>query len=124
MQKHILVVEDDPIGRKMLVDYLTANGFSVTSAANGLDGLTQAARTRPDLVVCDVALPRKNGFEVCFEVKRLPETRDVPVILISAVCRDAHARDYASTDLHAQGYFTKPFMMSELVKQIRTLLMD
>src|SRR6185369_3816315 len=109
MQKRILVVEDDPIGRKVLVDALTAYGYDVDVAVTGTEGVEMAARHKPDLVVCDVALPKKSGFEVCFEIKRAPETRDVPVIFMSAVCKDAHSEFYASIDLRAQGYFVKPF---------------
>jgi DNA-binding response OmpR family regulator len=120
--KRILVVEDDPIGRKVLVDYLRANGYEVSVASNGSEGLAKAATERPDLVVCDVALPKKSGFEVCFEVKRSPETRDVPVLLMSAVCKDAHSEFYAAVDLRAQGYFVKPFSMSAMLDRIRSLL--
>jgi DNA-binding response OmpR family regulator len=122
MPKRILVVEDDPIGRKMLSDYLRAHGYDVSVAVNGAEGVAKAASERPDLVVCDVALPKKSGFEVCFDVKRAPETRDVPVILVSAVCKDAHSEFYAAVDLRAQGYFVKPFSMSAMLDRIRSLL--
>jgi DNA-binding response OmpR family regulator len=122
MAKKILVVEDDPVGRKVLVDYLTAHGYEVATAANGPDGIAAAASERPDLVLCDVLLPKRSGFEVCFEVKRQPETRDVPVLLMSAVLSDPHSEFYAAVDLHADGYFVKPFMMSALLTRIRALL--
>jgi len=122
VQKRILVVEDDPIGRKVLVDALSAYGYQVLIATTGTEGVETAARERPDLVVCDVALPKKSGFEVCFEIKRAPETRDVPVIFMSAVCKDAQAGSYASIDLRAQGYFVKPFPMSAMLDCIREAL--
>lgn len=122
MAKRILIVEDDPIGRKVLTDYLVAHGFEVTTAANGTEGVAMAATQAPDLVLCDVLLPRKNGFEVCFEVKRAPATRDVPVVLMSAVCTDSYSEFHALVDLHTEGYFVKPFMMSALLARIRTLL--
>ena len=122
MQKRILVVEDDPIGQKLFVDFLTAHGYRVAVARTGPEGVEKAALLRPDLVVCDVALPKKSGFEVCFEIKRAPETRDVPVIFMSAVCKDAQAGAYASIDLRAQGYFVKPFRMTAMLDCIREAL--
>lgn len=122
MSKRILVVEDDPIGQKVFVDFLTARGYRVSIARTGPEGVEKAAILRPDLVVCDVALPQKSGFEVCFEIKRAPETRDVPVIFMSAVCKDSYSECYASVDLKAQGYFIKPFPMSVMLERIRTLI--
>lgn len=122
MAKRILIVEDDPIGRKVLTDYLVAHGFEVSNAASGSEGVAMAASESPNLVVCDVLLPRKSGFEVCFEIKRAPATRDVPVVLMSAVCKDSHSEFYAAVELHAEGYFVKPFMMSAMLARIRTLL--
>jgi DNA-binding response OmpR family regulator len=124
MQKRILVVEDDPIGQKVVVDFLTAQGYRVWTARTGPEGMEKATLLRPDLVVCDVFLPQKSGFEVCFEIKRAPETRDVPVIFMSAVCKDAHSEHHASVDLRAQGYFVKPFSMSLMLERIRELLPD
>ncbi len=120
--KRILVVEDDPIGQKVVVDALTAYGYEVSVARTGPEGVEKAARERPDLVVCDVLLPQKSGFEVCFEIKRAPETRDVPVIFMSAVCRDTYSESYASVDLRAQGYFVKPFSLSAMIDRIAELL--
>jgi DNA-binding response OmpR family regulator len=122
MPKRILVVEDDPINQKVFVDFLSAHGYRVSVARTGLEGVEKASVLRPDLVVCDVLLPQKSGFEVCFEIKRSPATRDVPVIFMSAVCKDRHSEVYASEQLKAQGYFVKPFAMSEMLQRIRELL--
>ena len=120
--KRILVIEDDPIGQKVVVDLLKTQGYKVSIARTGPEGVEKASLFRPDLVVCDVLLPQKSGFEVCFEIKRAPETRDVPVIFVSAVCRDTYAKYHASVDLRAQGYFVKPFSLSALLARIRELL--
>jgi DNA-binding response OmpR family regulator len=121
MPKRILVVEDDPINQKVFVDFLSAHGYRVSVARTGPEGVEKALVLRPDLVVCDVLLPQKSGFEVCFEIKRASATRDVPVIFMSAVCKDRHSERYASGDLKAQGYFVKPFAMSEMLQRIREL---
>jgi DNA-binding response OmpR family regulator len=118
--KRVLVVEDDPIGQKIVVDALTAYGYQVSVARTGPEGVEKAMRERPDLVVCDVLLPQKSGFEVCFEIKR--SMRDLPVIFMSAVCRDTYSTAYASIDLRAQGYFVKPFSVTAMMERIGELL--
>jgi two-component system OmpR family response regulator len=120
--KRILVVEDDPIGRKILVDSLTAHGYLVTYARTGPEGVKMAKDEQPDLVVCDVLLPQKSGFEVCFDIKRAATTRQVPFIFMSAVCKDSHSEFYASVDLKADGYFVKPFPMAAMIARIHDVL--
>jgi DNA-binding response OmpR family regulator len=122
MTKRILVVEDDPIGRKVLVDSLTSQGYIVTYARTGPEGVKMAFDERPDLVVCDVLLPQKSGFEVCFEIKKAAGARDVPVIFMSAVCKDSHSEFYAAVDLKADGYFVKPFPMAAMMARIHDVL--
>lgn len=122
MSKRILVVEDDPIGRKVVVDFLSAHGYRVSAAKNGPEGVEKAVILRPDLIVCDVLLPKKSGFEVCFEIKRSAETRDVPVLLMSAVCSDTHSERHAKQGVHADGYFVKPFSLHVMLERIRELL--
>jgi DNA-binding response OmpR family regulator len=117
--KRILVIEDDAIGQKVVVDCLRAHGYDVSVARTGPEGVDLALREKPDLVLCDVLLPQKSGFEVCFEIKRGLE---VPVILMSAVCKDSYSEYYASVDLRAQGYLVKPFPMSTLLDRVRQVL--
>jgi DNA-binding response OmpR family regulator len=122
MAKRILLIEDDPVGQKVVADFLKAHGYRVSVARTGPEGLEKASILRPDLVVCDVLLPQKSGFEVCFELKRNAETHDVPVILMSAVCRDEHSEKHAEVGVKAQGYFVKPFSMSSMLARIEELL--
>jgi DNA-binding response OmpR family regulator len=122
MPGRILIIEDDPIGQKVLVDCLTAHGYEVSVARTGPEGVEKAASEKPDLVLCDVLLPQKSGFEVCFDIKRADVTREVPVIFMSAVCKDAYSESYASVDLHAQGYLVKPFSMSVMLERVRQVL--
>jgi two-component system OmpR family response regulator len=122
MTQRILIVEDDPIGQKVVVDCLRAHGYEVSVARTGPEGIEKAASEKPDLVLCDVLLPQKSGFEVCFEIKRANTAREVPVILMSAVCKDAYSEAYASTDLHAQGYLVKPFSMNAMLERVRQVL--
>jgi DNA-binding response OmpR family regulator len=116
----ILVVDDDRRVVELLQVALTANGFRVFTAADGDEGVRVAQRERPDLVVLDVRLPRKSGFDVCETLRRDPEDPDLPIILVSAA---------AETDARLQGlargaddYLAKPFSPKELIARIRRLI--
>jgi DNA-binding response OmpR family regulator len=80
-------------------------------------------KDRPDMVLVDVLLPRKNGFEVCFDIKRTERGRTVPVVLMSAIYKDlVHAHEYAKTDLGAAGFLVKPFELSDLLSRVHALI--
>lgn len=118
--KKILVVEDDPLNLQILSDYLAAHGYETCVATTGTEGLERFEADHPDLLLIDVQLPRKNGFELCFDVK---QGRDVPVLLMSAVYTDAeHAHEYTKRGLRAEGYFIKPFELGKLLTTVRTLI--
>ena len=120
--KRVLVIEDDETARRLLEDYLTARGYDVVAATNGADGLDLARESKPDVVLCDVLLPRKSGFEVCFELKRRSAERPPPVVLMSAILQGGADQRYAKEGVHADAYFVKPFPMSTMVSRIEQLL--
>jgi DNA-binding response OmpR family regulator len=123
LSKTILVVEDDPVNGLVLLDYLEAHGYRVLLSKNGPDGVTAFSKDKPDLVLVDVLLPRKNGFEVCFDIKRTEKGRTTPVLLMSAIYKDvAHAEGYAKTDLGAQGFLVKPFELADLLARVQALI--
>jgi DNA-binding response OmpR family regulator len=118
----VLVIEDDETARRLLEDYLTARGFEVVAATNGAEGLELARQRKPDVVLCDVLLPRKSGFEVCFELKRRGADPSPPVVLMSAILQGGADQRYAKEGVHADAYFVKPFPMSAMVSRIEQLL--
>ncbi|UJR82199.1 response regulator transcription factor [Sandaracinus amylolyticus] len=120
--KKILVVEDDAVSARMLRDYLDAHGYATTVATTGPEGWNRFEETHPDLMVVDVALPMKNGFELCFDVKRTEHGRAMPLVLMSAVYRDDHADKYAREDLHAQAWLSKPFELRALLEEVERLI--
>jgi DNA-binding response OmpR family regulator len=122
VKKRILVIEDDSVGRTLLHDYLVARGYSVIAAANGAEGLELAKLVRPDLVLCDVLLPKKNGFEVLFELKRPSNGPPLPVVLMSAILGGRAEQKYAESDLHADAILVKPFAMSAMLARVEQLL--
>lgn len=121
--KKILVVEDDPVNQMILVDFLAANGYATACASSGPEGITAFDRDVPDLVLVDVQLPRKNGFEVVREIKSKPNGKTTPIVLMSAVYTD---RDQSSRTIQlgalADGYLTKPFDLVYLLSTVRQLL--
>jgi DNA-binding response OmpR family regulator len=120
--KKILVVEDDPVNLQILTDYLGANGYAMRGAVNGVDGIAAFHREQPDLMLIDVQLPRKSGFEVCFEVKRTSAGAQMPVLLMSAVYTPKDERDRLAAPSMAAGYLTKPFDLSQLLAKVQTLI--
>ena len=113
----VLVIDDDPSLLKALKLGLRAGGHDVTVAANGEQGLTQAAAAAPDVVILDLGLPGMDGLEV---LRRIREWSAVPVLVLSAV--DDEARKVAALDVGADDYVTKPFGMAELEARIRASL--
>lgn len=121
--KKILVVEDDPVNQMILVDFLAANGYELVAAASGPEGIELFEHELPDLMLVDVQLPRKNGFEVVREIKSTPAGRGTPMLLMSAVYsdRDQTTRIEKLGSL-ADGYLSKPFDLVQLLAQVRQLL--
>ena len=123
--KKILVVEDDPINQMILADFLAANGYETLTASSGPEGLERFERDAPDLLLVDIQLPRKNGFELLREIKGRPEGKSTPILLMSAVYND---RDQSSRTIQlgtlADGYLSKPFDLVQLLAQVRQLIGD
>ena len=114
----ILVVEDDESITLGLEMNLAAEGYDVTVAVDGEDGLTRALGGTFDLVILDVMLPRKNGFEVVRTLRSRGET--VPVIMLSA--RGEETDKVMGLELGAEDYITKPFGLAELLARVRAVL--
>jgi DNA-binding response OmpR family regulator len=115
--RRILVVEDDPKTAETLRLYLEHAGFEVTLAYNGRQGLEEAARVAPDLVVLDLMLPQVDGREVC---RRLRASGDVAIVMLTA--RSTEDDTLAGLALGADDYVTKPFSPRELVARVETVL--
>ncbi len=79
----ILIVEDDAVLRKALGDYLSAENFEVCLAEDGEVGVEKALSEKPDLILLDIVLPKKDGYQVLQEVKASPETKHVPIVLLT-----------------------------------------
>jgi DNA-binding response OmpR family regulator len=116
----VLVVEDDAGTQTLLRKQLTAKGFEVTVARNGLDGLMQLEGLLPDVIVCDINMPELDGIGFVRAIKAKNETRKIPVIFLTASNDARHMVD--GINVGARFYLTKPFELNELVWKINRVL--
>lgn len=115
----IVVIDDENQIRRMLRIALTSEGYDVTEAENGQQGLAAVARQQPELVILDLGLPDMEGHQVLQELRRWS---DVAVIVLSV--RNQDREKVAALDAGAQDYVTKPFSVEELLARVRAILRD
>jgi DNA-binding response OmpR family regulator len=118
LMKRILVIEDEPQMLLGLRDNLELEGYEVETAGDGDEGLAKAASFSPDLVILDVMLPRKNGFDVCRELRA--RANPTPIVMLTA--RSAETDKVLGLELGADDYVTKPFSITELLARVRAVL--
>jgi two-component system phosphate regulon response regulator PhoB len=120
MTHRILVVDDEPDITALVAYHLAKAGYRVSTAASGGDALKAAREERPDVVVLDLQLPGVTGYEVLAELRRLDETREMGVILLTA--RREEADRIRGLSLGADDYLTKPFSPQELTLRVQAIL--
>ena len=116
----VLVVEDEPAQREVLAYNLEAQGFRVSQADNGEEALLLVAEETPDLIVLDWMLPNVSGIEVCRRLKSRPETKSVPIIMLSA--RSEEVDLVRGLETGADDYVVKPYSVAELMARVRSQL--
>lgn len=120
MKPTVMIVEDEASLITMLRYNLEKEGYDVTEASDGEEAMTVADETRPDAVILDWMLPRMSGIEVCRQLRRKAETRNVPIIILTA--RSEETDKVRGLNVGADDYMAKPFSMPELVARVRALL--
>lgn len=115
-KKQVLVVDDSPTDLQMLSSLLKKQGYEVLTAIDGEDALDKAAASRPPLVVLDIILPKKNGFQVCRQLKTTAETRDIKVILVSSKNQDSDK--FWGMKQGADDYIGKPYQDDEMLAAV------
>ena len=116
----VLLVEDEPAQREVLAYNLEAEGFQVTQASNGEEAMMLVAEAAPDLILLDWMMPLVSGLEVCRRLKMRPETRGIPVIMLSA--RSEEVDKVRGLEMGADDYVIKPYSLVELMARLRAHL--
>ena len=122
MANKILVVDDEPNIVLSLEFLMKQAGFQVRTAADGEAALAAIAADLPDLVLLDVMMPRKNGYEVCQAIRANPDWKAVRIIMLTAKGREVEREKGLA--LGADDYITKPFSTQEVVERVRELLAE
>lgn len=116
----ILVIDDDPTQRLLMRDALETAGYIVEEACDGPDGIAMAYRTKPDLIILDILMPKLDGFAVCAEVRRIEATKDIPILVATGV-NEASAIQEAFIR-GASDFVIKPIKWSVLALRTKYIL--
>ena len=121
IDKTVLVVEDDEKLNRMMKYLFMSKGYKVESAINGLDALDVLEKTKPDIIILDLMMPKMDGFELCERLKRDDsQYKDIPVIILTALKEDKNKDKLKS--MGASDYIEKPFGPLDLIERVLKLL--
>ena len=116
LTKKLLVVDDSPVELQIIYKVLSKAGYTIITASDGVEGVEKALSEKPDLIILDVLMPKKNGFQACRSIKSCPETQHIPVILLSS--KSEPADKFWGMKQGADLYLTKPFLPMGLLKAV------
>jgi CheY-like chemotaxis protein len=117
--RKILIVDDDPVVHMLYKRHLEKEGFELLMARNGVEALTVAAQSKPDLILMDVMMPAKDGLAALRELKQNESTRHVPVIVMTANVSEYNTSAQEAKIGGAEGLLTKPLSPAKLVAEVR-----
>jgi DNA-binding response OmpR family regulator len=120
MKKRVLIVEDDQDILKLLEHYIANENYQPLTAGDGSTGLKLARSQQPHLIILDLMLPGMNGLEVCKELRKHPQTGNIPILILTA--RGEETDKIIGLELGADDYVTKPFSPRELMARVKALL--
>ena len=120
--KSVLVVEDDTIMGQMVSEILSDIGFEVTSAPNGMIAFEKLKQHPIDFIILDILLPEMDGFEIHEKLQANPDTKDIPVMIVTAWADSRHLKKASQVGI--EHFLAKPFTEDELLLAILTLLVD
>ena len=118
--KRVLVVDDEPNILRTLTFVLKKEGYDVSSATNGEEAMAEVRSSKPDLIFLDIMMPKKNGYEVCQEIKGDSDLSDIHIIMLTAKGQDADREKGLSVG--AEEFMTKPFSPIQVIGRVRELL--
>ena len=114
--KTILIVDDSPTEMMLMLSALQGKGYNLLTAADGEQALQMVMQQKPDLVLLDVILPKKNGFQVCRQLKTAPETKATKIIMVTSKCQESDR--FWGMKQGADEYLTKPCSAEVLLKSV------
>jgi DNA-binding response OmpR family regulator len=117
--KRILIVEDEELIRKFLRLQLSKWGYEVIEAEDGVQAILKFGKEDFDLIICDIMMPNKDGWELIKEVKLGPKTKDIPVIVLTGKTKDSDM--FKGYDMGASYYMTKPFTKAQLLYGLKLM---
>lgn len=120
MSQSVLIVDDEPYIVRSLEFLMTKAGYEVRVARDGDQALNEIAKARPDLVLLDAMMPKRDGFDVCQTIRANPDWADIRVIMLTAKGRDIEREKGLA--MGADDYITKPFSTREVVVQVEKIL--
>ena len=120
MGKKVLIIEDYPATSKMISEILEMEGITALIEPDGRLGLDLAVKEKPDLILLDIMLPTMSGLEICTNLKTNPETKNIPVIMVSVKASDEDIK--AGLSKGANGYISKPFDLFKLLEVVKKQL--
>ena len=119
--KKILIVDDEPSIRA-LAQTMLSQDYTILMAGDGVEAIEITKSQKPDLILMDIMMPKLDGYIACYSIKNDPETKEIPVIMLTGVGHELNKK--LSQQYGAEGYITKPFQLQELVQVIKEHLPD
>ncbi|MEV8468514.1 response regulator [Fluviibacterium sp. DFM31] len=120
MSHHVLLIEDEPNIMEAIRFFLSRDGWKVSCHSDGATAVSEVNRITPDVVVLDVMLPNRSGFDVLKELRAAPGTRDLPVLMLTA---KGQSKDRERAEqLGSSGFMTKPFSNAEVLEKLRSMV--
>jgi DNA-binding response OmpR family regulator len=120
MTKTILIVEDSPMELKQMEALLSGTGYALMSVTDGDAAVAAAREHHPDLILLDVVLPKKNGYQVCRQLKAAPETADMKIVMVSSKSQEMDK--YWGMKQGADGYLTKPIDRAAVLAAVESAM--
>ncbi len=117
--KKVLIIEDSPMVRENMAEFLEFKGYHIFVATNGKDGFDMARHNKPHIIVCDVKMPKTDGFEVLDLLKKDSSTSDIPFVFLSALSQKGDLERGLKSA--ADAYLIKPVSMDSLIEMIESL---
>jgi DNA-binding response OmpR family regulator len=116
----VLVIDDEEYIQHILHFSFGAEGYEVLTASDGEEGVNKARSEKPDVIVMDIMMPKMDGYEACKKLKADPQTKDIPVILLTAKGRDTDRK--LGSEAGADDYVVKPFSPGRLIERVEGIV--